>query len=97
MSAALDRAYLSAAITRACNGCETHSRGYCRSSECVDAENALYAAVRDELEAHKVALAELRKLAESNAVAAPPRDKTVLFDGEFRPSAEWQELAEKTR
>ena len=59
------------------------------------AEQALESAVRAELEAQTAALAELRKLAEMNAKGTPQRDKTVLFDGEFRPSAEWRDLAAK--
>ena len=85
----------SLAVREAHRSCSTHSYGYCADSVCIDAEHGLESAVRAELEAQTAALAELRKLAETNAKGTPPRDKTVLFDGEFRPSAEWQELAAK--
>lgn len=92
-----ERATMSAslAVREAHRRCD-HSYGCCTSRACIDAENALAAAVRAEFQAQKEALAELRKLAEANATKdSPLRDKTVLFDGEFRPSAEWQELAAK--
>jgi len=53
----------SLAVREAHRSCSTHSRGYCADSVCIDAENALDAAVRAELEAQTAALAELRKLA----------------------------------
>lgn len=55
------------AMREAHRSCATHSYGYCLDSACIDTENALDAAVRAEFEAHKTALVELRKLAETNA------------------------------
>jgi len=57
----------SLAVREAHRSCSTHSYGYCVDSVCIDAENALDAAVRAEVEAQKQALAELRKLAEAKA------------------------------
>lgn len=57
----------SLAVREAHRKCD-HSYGCCTSRACIDAENALNAAVRAEFQAQKEALAELRKLAETNAM-----------------------------
>lgn len=57
----------SLAVREAHRSCSTHSYGYCLDSVCIDTEEALTLAVRAELEAQTTALAEMRKLVETNA------------------------------